>query len=54
MKDEIMKICETLCVEVYETPEIEAVLFGEDDVITTSGGGIIETPLIPIKPKNIW
>ncbi len=52
MKEEIMSICQGLSIEVYETPEIEAFLFEEDDVITTSG--LIETPVIPLKSRNIW
>ena len=52
MKDEIIKICETLGVEVYETPEIDTIVFEEDDIITTSG--VIETPRIPISSRDIW
>ena len=55
MKKEIIEVCEGLNLEVYVTPEIEAVLFDAEDIIVTSG--IIETPVIPFSSRNsgdIW
>lgn len=34
--------------EIYETPEMEIVEFETEDVITTSGGGVIDTPFEPV------
>ena len=34
--------------EIYETPEMEIVEFETEDVITTSGGGAIDTPFEPV------
>ena len=52
MNKEIITICERLGVEAYVTPEIEAVEFETEDVITTSG--MIETPIIPISSRDVW
>lgn len=34
--------------EIYETPEMEIVEFETEDVITASGGGVIDTPFEPV------
>ena len=55
MKKEIIEVCEGLNLEVYVTPEIEAVLFDAEDIIVTSD--MIETPVIPFSSRNsgdIW
>ena len=34
--------------EIYETPEMEIIEFETEDVITTSGGGAIDTTFEPV------
>ncbi len=34
--------------EIYEAPIIEVSLFEEDDILTSSTGGPIELPILPI------
>lgn len=36
--------------EKFEKAEIEIVEFETEDVITTSGGGVIDTPYEPVNP----
>ena len=36
--------------EIYETPEMEIIEFETEDVITASGGGVIDTPVEPVNP----
>ena len=36
--------------EKFEKAEIEIVEFETEDVITTSGGGVIDTPFEPVNP----
>lgn len=33
--------------KVYESPEMEVVIFEVEDIITTSG---VETPIVPVAP----